>query len=376
MKIEIHGGQLKNKGAQKMLRTAVDKIRAISPQAEIFCDPVCGSKSELQELGIKVFSFSRGWIGGRLFSLKMRIQMLFGWLGVGVQFTSMDALVDVAGFAYSDQWGFRPTRDAAILARAYKKAGKTVLFMPQAFGPFERPEIRVHMKRLIENSDYIWARDNQSLLHLKSVSADHEKLGTAPDITQDFSVMRGGKGKGIKTTRRRLAIIPNIRMKSSAKFDDVSDYLRVLEQAASSEYFDEVIVVIHDDTGEDYDLVQLSAKLAALQCLNLKDSAALKSELSNFDIVVGSRYHGLVAALTQGIPVVSIGWSHKYRELMRDYGVGEFYYNDSEDSISNLIAKLMIDDNYRKTQKAILSSNKLNSNKLNSLWAQFADCLQ
>jgi colanic acid/amylovoran biosynthesis protein len=37
-------------------------------------------------------------------------------------------------------------------------------------------------------------------------------------------------------------------------------------------------------------------------------------------IVAGSRFHALLAALSQGVPVIAAGWSHKYLGLLDAYG--------------------------------------------------------
>ena len=41
---------------------------------------------------------------------------------------------------------------------------------------------------------------------------------------------------------------------------------------------------------------------------------------------MGSRFHALVAALSQGIPVAALGWSHKYAELLGEFGLREFVF--------------------------------------------------
>ena len=48
-----------------------------------------------------------------------------------------------------------------------------------------------------------------------------------------------------------------------------------------------------------------------------------KGILASCRAVVGSRYHALVGALSQGTPVLGTGWTHKYRALFQDYSCEE-----------------------------------------------------
>jgi len=38
---------------------------------------------------------------------------------------------------------------------------------------------------------------------------------------------------------------------------------------------------------------------------------------------VASRFHAVVGCLSQSVPTLAFGWSHKYRELLDDFGVAE-----------------------------------------------------
>jgi len=57
-------------------------------------------------------------------------------------------------------------------------------------------------------------------------------------------------------------------------------------------------------------------------CLDGRYTAAeLKSVIGHADLLLGSRYHSIVAALSHRVPAVAVGWSHKYGELMASVGL-------------------------------------------------------
>ena len=58
-----------------------------------------------------------------------------------MQAGAVSALVDASGFAFGDQWGPGPSRQMGRLFGSYARAGKPVVLLPQAFGPFQEPEV-------------------------------------------------------------------------------------------------------------------------------------------------------------------------------------------------------------------------------------------
>ena len=49
----------------------------------------------------------------------------------------------------------------------------------------------------------------------------------------------------------------------------------------------------------------------------------MKGILGTSAAVVSSRYHALIGSLSQAIPSICVGWSHKYHELFNDYNFPE-----------------------------------------------------
>jgi polysaccharide pyruvyl transferase WcaK-like protein len=62
-------------------------------------------------------------------------------------------------------------------------------------------------------------------------------------------------------------------------------------------------------------------------------------------MLIGSRFHAMIAALERKVPVMLIGWSHKYKEVLDMFGLGAWAVDYSD--LSN---KLLV-ENFRKALK-------------------------
>jgi len=102
----------------------------------------------------------------------------------------------------------------------------------------------------------------------------------------------------------------------------------------------------------------------------------IKSVISNLDIIIGSRFHSLVLALASKIPVVALGWAHKYGELMRNVGLKDFFLdlkNLDEGTVLDLIEKAWT---RREKSKEILSERiPLITSKIDVVFDEVAEVL-
>jgi polysaccharide pyruvyl transferase WcaK-like protein len=92
-------------------------------------------------------------------------------------------------------------------------------------------------------------------------------------------------------------------------------------------------------------------------------NAAQIHQIINFcDVHMVSRFHAMVAALSSGIPVVVIGWSHKYLEVMERFSQEDMvidYKKGGHDAVSFLLDRLIND----RAERALTIANVLSEVK-------------
>ncbi|MBQ8677096.1 MAG: polysaccharide pyruvyl transferase family protein [Alphaproteobacteria bacterium] len=163
----ITGGGFGNKGAESMVYTAISKIRAVEPEAEItvvcFVDFTNIDKANFDRIKIVTASLkTRKRLNSRLKTcfdlLKRRKQTV----QLYQELKSCDCVIDVSGFALSSYWSKTTNLKLLTTINMAKRFGKKVILMPQSFGPFDYKE---KMNRLVistlKKCDLIFAREKE-----------------------------------------------------------------------------------------------------------------------------------------------------------------------------------------------------------------------
>ncbi|NLL35521.1 MAG: polysaccharide pyruvyl transferase family protein [Clostridiales bacterium] len=92
------------------------------------------------------------------------------------------------------------------------------------------------------------------------------------------------------------------------------------------------------DVSEDIieKLVSLGGHASILNTSNMT-SSDIKNHIASCEVVVASRYHSCVAALSAGVPLMVVGWHYKYEELLHWYGQDDWLLSESDCNTSILI---------------------------------------
>ena len=319
MIIEVTGASTRNKGAELMLATVRDHYGVPDSDVTLAVTPWFGSVADRLRYNLATkLDWSR-W-GRTRIGMSLTPPDFRKSLGA-YEDADLDAVLDISGFAFGDQHPAKRTIDFAAHVETWKSLGKKVVLLPQAFGPFENAELRAAFGRVVDHSDLICPRDQVSLDHIVKHFGQRENVLLCPDITIGIS-----GGHTTQSKSEDVLFVPNTRMLDKSDSAQVGRYIPLLQTCIravqQSKY--RAKILLHD-AAEDRNLVPRiqEALEQPIEVVRDPNPLSLKHTISQAALVVGSRFHSLVSALSSGVPVLATGWSHKYEMLLNDFGCPE-----------------------------------------------------
>lgn len=323
--IEIRKAGFNNKGAELMLIAIMQNIRKKYPD-QLFTmesSTKAGSQpfNKLQEYliypkaSLKLNSNDFSWI------FKVMPNKLLEKFGL-VQEKDIDVIFDASGFSYSDQWGPLSSQILEKDIYRWKKMKKKVILMPQAFGPFFNKNVRKSSANAFSLADLIFARDKISYDYLLSLGIKENNIHLFPDFT---NLVGGTLPHNFNKLDHRICIVPNSRMIDKLSGDD-TDYTSFLKHCISylANKGEKPFILVHEEKDLDFCMkIKNSFSNRHIPLVFETDPLMIKGIIGSSLFSIGSRFHGLVSALSQGVPVLATGWSHKYMELVSDYDCRE-----------------------------------------------------
>lgn len=233
-----------------------------------------------------------------------------------------EIVLDASGLRYTDKWGLNSIKSAIKEYRRVKARGGRVILLPQAFGPFERSEIREAMRDLLDTVDLAFARDPQSLEYLLGVAQKSGKIRESPDFTCEVN---GTVPYDADRFRGKIAIIPNSRMLDKTSSEVAKNYFDNLCAFVSFCFDSEIgVFVLNHEGAQDDALCKRLLGAFPEGCIpysGCRSAKEVKGLISLASGVMTSRFHGLVSSLTQGVPALCSSWNHKYEQLMKAFDV-------------------------------------------------------
>jgi coenzyme F420-reducing hydrogenase beta subunit len=258
-----------------------------------------------------------------------------------------DILLDVSGISYVDG------RFAALLYNVACNlpailVGTPLVKLSQALGPFRNPLNRAAARFILPRARRIYARGNETRDHLASLGL----ANVAPAADLAFALSAG----------RLLPPLPDSPLAAFPSGGPVVGVCpsEVLSRACARRGIDLVDVLaaaldsIHEETGarvaiiahsllgpekrspnNDYHVcavlhARMTHRDRAFLVVEDLSPSQLRAVIARCDCLVAARFHGMISALCVGVPPVVPAWSHKYREVMSEFGLERFVIEQAD----------------------------------------------
>jgi len=350
MYIEVRGVGFVNKGAELMLYAILQEVKSQIPEAKFLITAERSHpKEKYEELGIykkipyTLCGVDFGYSLSKL--IPKNIQRNYGF----VDYNDIDVVLDASGLTFGDH-NVRSSIRAAQEFQRLKKRDVTIILLPQAFGSFNLPKTRHYFSQIVENTDLIFARDEISYTNVANLVGKRDNIIQAPDFT---NLLEGIIPEPFNNYENRVCFIPNNRMITETNAKERIKYIpfmaRCINEVLSQN--GNPFFLIHGGK-EDLLLAHKINKICNKQIdiINEPNPLKVKGIVGSCKGVIGSRFHGLVSSLSQGVPTLATGWNHKYEMLFKeyDYPEGLLKLDLKANEIQSIIIQTIFDDDYSK----------------------------
>lgn len=377
MIVQVKGVNFLNKGAELMLRSIAHELTQWDESNIIAVDLRTGSFSQRKQAEIHHLS----WLESIKYSsvapiLDAGVALIPNLLRKPFKVVStkeVDAVLDASGFSYSDQWPTKHAQRMSELSKIWKASGKAVVLMPQALGPFTKDDIRTAFTNVVETVDLVIARDRVSFAHLESLGVPLDNVVHYPDFTNLIPAIVPDYVGNLETY---CCLIPNARMIDKTDDKTGQHYLDFLMLSINLclEADLKPVVLIH----ENYDAA-LGQELCdrariehnvEVKMIKEADPLRLKGIIKHAHMIVGSRFHGLIAGLSQAVPCIGTGWSHKYQELFEDYDCSSYLMETTSDeaSLRKVFTNILDVENYAFLKKKLYAESLSQKELSREMW--------
>ncbi len=386
-RIIIEGVGMQNKGSQAMTVTAKTYLEQHIPGARcyVISDRPLRTR-QLRELGIAVIEMPPCSQVHKFFSL-LKTQVLRKWIPrprrepprlTRFPYDWCDAVVDVSGFASSDQHGVIQALGRLRDRLQPMGMGKPILNWSQSWGPFRNPILRFLTQWLLRSSPLVVAREQTSLNYIHELNLPEScQIIAAPDMAFHFKGGPPEDGLALLTELGRrpgespiVGITPNLHV-----------YWRTYGEGQKNEYIQHMVAVTRHFLDKGVQVVVMGHQIAAddsypddkIICRYIRDAvgkhpnlsvmltdnnaATLKALIGQLDFLVTSRYHTIIAAFSLRVPVAAIGWSHKYDDLFQSVNLPQCQIPFHEATRDSILTTVETCWNEREQIKKVLAKN-------------------
>jgi polysaccharide pyruvyl transferase CsaB len=221
---------------------------------------------------------------------------------------------------------------------------KKVLLLSQGIGPVKSKTNRILISCLLNRVDFITVRDLNSMSELRRLKINDEIIGFSADPVIDFGTHLP------KTISAKKKVGLSFRYWKDA---DVINPLIFIIKDLRNKGIDIVLIPFHYN--EDIDLINEIGSKSEEQVCSIKEKMTPKelyNVISGLDLLIGSRLHSLIFAVSADVPVTAVSYDPKVEYFMKSIGDNPIC------DIKEMNTELILKDVYQKLESNIQYKDK------------------
>jgi polysaccharide pyruvyl transferase WcaK-like protein len=283
---------------------------------------------------------------------------------IWAEYKSTDVIIDIRGIIFADSLGggFISRLIEGIHLLIGKHLNKPVIKYTADMGPFRRKWNRSFAKFYLNKIDLILARGKITKKYLIELGIT-TPIHVCPDTAFLLKSSSNQKINGVlskEKLKNKVIVGMSVSNTVARKERDKNQYSITMAQTA--DYLIKnlnafVILIPNDIFPNTHDDVYVAKKI--YKRIDEKEEVMLITEeypanelkgiIGECDLLIGARYHSIVATLSMCIPTIAIAWHHKYHQVMGLVGQEKYVCDIETLSFSELQA--MIDSLWKNRKK-------------------------
>lgn len=271
-------------------------------------------------------------------------------------YINTDLVLDEAGISFVDSRGFVMNTYAFVCAAVPLLLGKPVVKYSQAMGTFDSMTNKLLAKIILPKISLICARGEDTYKNLEELGIkENVKLCADGAFTMEDSEYWNKKVNNIVKNDMfynnnviSISISSVVEKRCNKMKIDYKNIMVEFINYLNENNFNVLIIAnaarINSQKPRNNDLMIGDAIYDEVKYKNQvrwyhEEMAAeeIRAFISKTRVLIGSRFHSMVGALQKEVPVLLIGWSHKYKEVLDMFELGEYAIDYSKLSYEELL---------------------------------------
>jgi colanic acid/amylovoran biosynthesis protein len=275
-------------------------------------------------------------------ALSRKLRLPAGWLPRTPVRTALEdarLVVDVAGISFSDGRGLPILVYNVLMTGLGLLYGRPTVKAAQALGPFDQRSTRLAARLVLPRLRWIGARGAATRRNLERLElANVTEVADLAFSLHESAALPDAVEAAVPSDHGFCVVMPSAVVRKLAERDGV-DYVdavaELVRELRTSTGLAVVIAPHSYRAGRPEDRMndgpvcrEVARRVDDDQQVVLidrdLDAAELRTLIHRSSLLVTSRFHAMISGLATATPTVVVGWSHKYREVLDEFGLARF----------------------------------------------------